>query len=290
MYEQFYNLNEKPFTLLPDPSFLYLGKKHQMALTMLQYGLANNSGFSVITGEIGSGKTTLIRCLLNEMEDDVSVGLISNTHQSFGDLLQWVLLAFGLDYKGKEKVECYEEFVRYIVQEYANNKRTVLIIDEAQNLSIETLEELRMLSNINADKNQVLQLILVGQPELRSTFMLPSLCQFAQRISVNYHLDELSSEETVSYIHHRVKTAGGDPSIFPERSCSLVWYYSRGVPRVINTICDTAMVYGFAEQNQVIEPNIIKDVVRDRRMGGIFAGRSDDIDEADLAKQFSESS
>ncbi|NNF16565.1 MAG: AAA family ATPase, partial [Gammaproteobacteria bacterium] len=171
MYEQFYKLDEKPFTLLPDPAFLYLGKKHQMALTMLQYGLANNSGFSVITGEIGSGKTTLIRRLLNEMDDDISVGLISNTHQSFGDLLQWVLMAFGLEHKGKEKVECYETFVNYVVEEYAGNKRTVLIIDEAQNLSIETLEELRMLSNINSDKNQVLQLILVGQPELRATLM-----------------------------------------------------------------------------------------------------------------------
>ena len=282
MYEQFYSFDEKPFTLLPDPSFLYLGKKHQMALTMLQYGLANNSGFSVITGEIGSGKTTLIRRLLDDMENDIAVGLISNTHQSFGDLLQWVLMAFGLDYKGKEKVECYEDFVNYIVQEYANNRRTVLIIDEAQNLSIETLEELRMLSNINADKNQVLQLIMVGQPELRSTLMLPSLRQFAQRISVNYHLDALSAEETVSYIHHRVKTAGGDPEMFPERTCSLVWYYSRGVPRVINTICDTALVYGFAEQNELIEPSIIKDVVRDRKMGGIFAGRSDDNESADL--------
>ncbi|MFK8032491.1 MAG: ExeA family protein [Gammaproteobacteria bacterium] len=286
MYEQFYNFEEKPFTLLPDPSFLYLGKKHQMALTMLQYGLANNSGFSVITGEIGSGKTTLIRALLNEMDDDVSVGLISNTHQSFGDLLQWVLMAFGLEYKGKEKVECYEDFVNYVVNEYAHKKRTVLIIDEAQNLSIDALEEMRMLSNINADKNQVLQLILVGQPELRSTLMLPSLRQFAQRISVNYHLDALSAQETVSYIHHRIKTAGGDESIFPERSCSLVWYYSRGIPRVINTICDTSLVYGFAEQSEVIETSIIKDVVRDRKMGGIFAGRDDEEDEdVDLAIQ-----
>lgn len=285
MYEQFYKLTEKPFTLLPDPSFLYLGKKHQMALTMLQYGLANNSGFSVITGEIGSGKTTLIRRLLDEMDDDISVGLISNTHQSFGDLLQWVLMAFGLAYKGKEKVECYEDFVNYVVQEYANSRRTVLIIDEAQNLSIDTLEELRMLSNINADKNQVLQLVLVGQPELRSTLMLPSLKQFAQRISVNYHLDALSAQETVAYIHHRMKIAGGEDEVFPERACSLVWYYSRGVPRVINTICDTALVYGFAEQNPIVDSNIIKDVVRDRKLGGIFAGRADESGDLDLAMQ-----
>lgn len=273
MYESFYGFDEKPFTLLPDPSFLYLGKKHRMALTMLQYGMVNNAGFSVITGEIGSGKTTLIRRLLDEMESDVTVGLISNTHQSFGELLQWVLMAFGLDYKGKEKVERYETFVNFVVDEYASNKRTVLIIDEAQNLSIDTLEELRMLSNINADKNQVLQLVLVGQPELRATLMLPSLKQFAQRISVSYHLEALSAQETVDYIHHRVKVAGGEPAVFPESACSMVWYYSRGVPRVINTICDTALVYGFAEQENEISGAIIKDVVRDRKLGGIFAGR-----------------
>ena len=277
MYESFYGFSEKPFTLLPDPSFLFLGKKHRMALTMLQYGMVNNAGFSVITGEIGSGKTTLIRRLLDEMESDTTVGLISNTHQSFGDLLQWVLMAFGLDYKQKEKVECYEAFVNFVVAEYSNNRRTVLIIDEAQNLSVDTLEELRMLSNINSDKNQVLQLVLVGQPELRATLMLPSLKQFAQRISVSYHLEALSAQETVEYIHHRVGVAGGNPEIMPESTCSMVWYYSRGVPRVINSICDTALVYGFAEQEEKISGNVVKDVVRDRKLGGIFAGRGGDI-------------
>ncbi len=273
MYEEFYGFSEKPFTLLPDPSFLYLGKKHKMALTMLQYGMVNNAGFSVITGEIGSGKTTLIRRLLDEMDSDTTVGLISNTHQSFGELLQWVLMAFGLDYKGKEKIELYEDFMKFVVDEYANNRRTVLIIDEAQNLAVETLEELRMLSNINADKNQVLQLVMVGQPELRATLMLPSLKQFAQRISVSYHLDALSAQETVDYVHHRITVAGGNPELIPESACSMVWYYSRGVPRVINSICDTALVYGFAEQVESISGALIKDVVRDRKLGGIFAGR-----------------
>ncbi len=273
MYEEFYGFSEKPFTLLPDPSFLYLGKKHKMALTMLQYGMVNNAGFSVITGEIGSGKTTLIRRLLEEMDSDTTVGLISNTHQSFGELLQWVLMAFGLDYKGKEKIELYEDFMKFVVDEYANNRRTVLIIDEAQNLAVDTLEELRMLSNINADKSQVLQLVMVGQPELRATLMLPSLKQFAQRISVSYHLDALSAQETVDYVHHRIKVAGGNPEVIPESACSMVWYYSRGVPRVINSICDTALVYGFAEQVEVVTGALIKDVVRDRKLGGIFAGR-----------------
>ncbi|MBT8135418.1 MAG: AAA family ATPase [Gammaproteobacteria bacterium] len=276
MYEAFYGFTEKPFSLLPDPAFLYLGRKHRMALTMLQYGMMNNAGFTVITGEIGSGKTTLIRQLLDEIEEDVTVGLITNTHESFGDLLQWVLMAYGIEYKGMEKVELYEAFVRFVVGEYADNRRTVLIIDEAQNLTPKTLEELRMLSNINADKNQVLQMIMVGQPELRSMLMLPSLKQFAQRVSVSHHLDALNSEETVKYIHHRISVAGGDPAIFPAKSCSLIWYYSRGVPRVINSLCDTALVYGFAEQAREIQPELIKDVVKDRKAGGLFAGRDDE--------------
>ncbi|NNF67527.1 MAG: AAA family ATPase [Gammaproteobacteria bacterium] len=276
MYEAFYGFSEKPFSLLPDPSFLYLGRKHRMALTMLQYGLMNNAGFTVITGEIGSGKTTLIRQLLDEIEEDVTVGLITNTHESFGDLLQWVLMAYGIEYKGMEKVELYEAFVQFVVGEYAENRRTVLIIDEAQNLSPKTLEELRMLSNINADKNQVLQMIMVGQPELRTMLMLPSLKQFAQRVSVSHHLDALNSEETVKYIHHRVSVAGGDPAIFPAKSCSLIWYYSRGVPRVINSLCDTSLVYGFAEQSATVEPELIKDVVRDRKAGGLFTTHDDE--------------
>lgn len=276
MYEAFYGFSEKPFSLLPDPSFLYLGRKHRMALTMLQYGLMNNAGFTVITGEIGSGKTTLIRQLLDELEQDVTVGLITNTHESFGDLLQWVLMAYGLEYKGKEKVELYETFVQFVVEEYSRKRRTVLIIDEAQNLSPKTLEELRMLSNVNADKNQVLQMILVGQPELRTMLMLPSLKQFAQRVSVSHHLEALNSEETVKYIHHRITVAGGDVEIFPAKSCSLIWYYSRGVPRVINSLCDTSLVYGFAEQQREIDPDLIKDVVRDRKTGGLFQTREDE--------------
>lgn len=275
MYESYYGFQEKPFSLLPDPAFLYLGQRHRTALTMFQYGLLSNSGFTVVTGEIGSGKTTLIREILDEIEDDVTVGLISNSHQSFGELLQWVLMAFGLDYKAKDKVERYETFVNFVIDEYAQKRRTVLIIDEAQNLSIETLEELRMLSNINADKNQVLQLVLVGQPELRTNLQLPQLKQFAQRISVSHHLDPLSSEETFHYIRHRIKVAGGDPELFDERTCSLVWYHSRGVPRVINTLCDMALVYGFAAQKEKIDVELLKEVVRDRKKGGIFSGRDD---------------
>ena len=198
MYKAFYGFKEKPFSLLPDPGFLYLSKNHRMALAMLEYGFLNQAGFTVITGEIGSGKTTLIRHLLGEIARDqiVTVGLVSNTHRSFGELLQWVLLAFKLEYRGKEKVELYQTLADFLSREFDQGRRTVLIIDEAQNLSVQSLEQLRMLSNINADKDQILQLILIGQPGLRETLRLPELEQFAQRIAVDFHLQPLDLQET----------------------------------------------------------------------------------------------
>jgi general secretion pathway protein A len=275
MYESFYGFRERPFSLLPDPSFLYLGHRHRVALTMLQYGLMSNAGVTVITGEIGSGKTTLLRQILNEVERDVTVGMITNTHPSFGEFLQWVLMAFGLEHRGMEKVERYEAFVNFVIDRYAQGQRTVLIVDEAQNLSLETLEELRMLSNINADKNQVLQLILVGQPELRGMLELPQLKQFAQRVSVSHHLEALSTEEAYQYVRHRVAVAGGDPDLFSEKACALLWFHSRGVPRVINTLCDMALVYAYAAQDKTIDADVIKEVVRDRKKGGLFLGRDE---------------
>jgi len=270
VYEAFYNLREKPFSLLPDPDFLYLSRKHRMALTMLEYGLANQAGFTVISGGIGTGKTTLIRHLLNNMEQDVTVGLISNTHRSFGELLQWVLLAFNLEHRGKDKVEMYQTFVDFMINEYANRRRTVLIVDEAQNMAPETLEELRMLSNVNADKDQVLQVILVGQQELRDTLRRPDLVQFAQRISVDYHLTPLEANDTAEYIRHRIEVVGGDRDLFEPAACEAVHRHSGGVPRLINLLCDTALVYGFAEQRERIDAGLVEDVVRDKQQGGIF--------------------
>ena len=200
MYEAFYGFRLRPFSLLPDPRFLFPGRKHRLAMSMLQYGLMNQVGFTVITGEIGSGKTTLIRSVLEEIGRDVTVGLVSNTHRSFDELLQWVLLAFKLDYRGKNKVELYQTLADFLTAEFENNRRTVLIIDEAQNLRPQALEELRMLSNINTDCDQILQIILVGQPGLREMLQHPELHQFAQRIGVEYHLQRLDLEETWQYI------------------------------------------------------------------------------------------
>jgi len=277
MYESFYHLREKPFSLLPDPSFLYPSRNHRMALTMLEYGLMNpTAGFTVITGEIGAGKTTLIRQLLNQLDDELAVGLITNTNAAFGDLMQWVAMAFGLEYKGREKVELYESFMQHVIDEYARGRRTVLIIDEAQNLTSATLEELRMLSNVNADKDQVLQLVIAGQPQLRATLEREDLRQFVQRISVSYHLEALNAEETREYIRHRLNVAGGDPDLFDDEASNLIWYHSRGVPRLINTLCDTVLVYGFADQRELIDADLVREVARDRKAGGLFAGRSDD--------------
>ena len=270
MYKDFYKFSEKPFTLLPDPGFLYMSDKHRMAFTLLEYGLMNHAGFTVISGDIGAGKTTLIRHLLDNMDREHTVGLISNTHRTFGELLHWVLLAFNLDHANLSKVEMYQRFVDFIIDEYAHNRRTVLIVDEAQNMSAETLEELRMLSNVNADKDQALQVILVGQNELRDTLRRPDLVQFAQRISVDYHLQPLSEEETANYIHHRLKVAGGHPDIFTDLACQAVHRYSNGVPRLINLLCDTAMVYGYAEQKQRIDANLVTQVAKEKQQGGIF--------------------
>jgi len=270
MYESFYGFSEKPFSLLPDPTFLFLSAKHQKALTMLQFGMMNQAGFTVITGEIGSGKTTLIRQLLSDIGEDVTVGLVSNTHKSFGELLQWVLLAFGLEYRDKKKVELYQTLADFILKEYSDDRRTVLIIDEAQNLDVEALEELRMLSNINSDKDQFLQLILVGQPHLRDTLRLPEMHQFAQRIAVDYSLSTLTLEETWQYIRHRLKVADGDPNLFDTKACAAVYYYTSGTPRLINSLCEQSLVVGFAEQKKRIDVDIVCDVVRERQKGGIF--------------------
>ena len=275
MYEAFYGFREKPFSIIPDPDFLYFSPKHRMALDLLEYGLVNQAGFNVITGEIGAGKTTLIRHLLTQMGTDVSVGLVSNTYQSFNELLQQILYAFSLEYRGKDKIEMFHTLVDFLVRQYGHGKHSVLIIDEAQNLPAATLEELRMLTNVNADKAELLQVILVGQPSLRATLRHPDLEQFTQRIAVDYHLDALDQAETQHYIQHRIGIAGvSNPALFDEAACAAVYQHSQGVPRLINLLCDTALVYGFAEQKMGIDAALVHAVAADKQKGGISPLRS----------------
>ena len=270
MYESFYGLKTKPFSLLPDPDFLYMGKKHRIALTLLEYAMMNNAGFCVITGEIGAGKTTLLRRLLANLEGHITVGMITNTHQSFGELLDWVLSAYGIHQPGLGKVEMHQRLVDFLLEQYANNKTTLLIVDEAQNMPVSTLEELRMLSNINSEKDLVLQVILSGQPDLRDTLRRPELKQFAQRISVDYHLDALTSNETSSYIQHRLVTAGATDDIFTPQACRLIHEYTGGVPRLINLLCDTALVYGFADQKKTVDADLVEEMVNERMQNSIL--------------------
>lgn len=270
MYEAFFQLREKPFSLLPDPDYLYLGRQHSMAFTMLDYGLNSQAGFTVISGEIGSGKTTLIRHLLNQHGVDTTVGLITNTHRSLDNLLQWVLLAYSLDYKDKNDIQCYEALTDFLIKEYGEGRRVVLIIDEAQNMDIEALEELRVLSNVNSDKDQIIQLILVGQPELRETLKRPELVQFAQRIAVDYHLGSLSEKDTIQYIRHRLKVADGDPKLISPKACHYVYGASRGIPRLINTLCDTALVYAYGANETQVTHELMFEVIEDKFRGGLF--------------------
>lgn len=270
MYKAFYGFQEKPFSLTPDPDFLYLTKQHETALTMLNYGLQSEAGISVITGEVGSGKTTLIRAILQKLEENVDIGLISNAHSAFGDLLQWVLMAFNISTEAQDKAERYQVLTDFLISNYAKNKKTVLIIDEAQNMNVETLEELRLISNINADKHLVLQLVLVGQPELLALMQRHDLRQLAQRVSVDYKLKALGYMETVAYVRHRLAVAGGAENIFDKYAIAAVFYHSGGIPRLINILCDFALVYGFSEELKQVNLDIMLDVIKGKLYGGIF--------------------
>ena len=280
MYESFFGLKEKPFSLLPDPDFLFMSSKHSLALSILEYSLAGQAGFCAITGDIGSGKTTLIRALLRRIGRDVTLGLISNTHSGLTDITAWALAAFGRTTEAESDAELYQELMMFLISEYGSGRRCVLIVDEAQNLTVEALEELRLLSNINADKDLLLQIILVGQPELLVKLKSPELVQFAQRISISYHLTPLSYLDTRRYIHHRLQVAGAERPIFSDMAVGVVQFFSGGVPRVVNAICDMAMVYGLADNKTEIDRDIVLRVISDRQASGVslFArdARADD--------------
>jgi type II secretory pathway predicted ATPase ExeA len=269
MYESFYGLKQKPFSMLPDPGFLYLSKKHETALVLLEYGLMNHAGFCVISGEIGAGKTTLMRKLLAKVEDNVTVGMITNTHQSFGELIDWVLSAFGIHRPGLNKVEMHQLLVDFLLEQYAKNRTSLLIVDEAQNMSTDALEELRMISNVNSEKDLVLQVILAGQPALKDNLRVPELRQFAQRISVDYHLDALNQIESCGYIQHRLVTAGATRDIFTPHACARIHAYSGGIPRLINLLADTTLIYAYADQREIVDADLVDEVARERMKNSV---------------------
>ena len=275
MYEAFYGLREKPFSILPDPSYLFMTKSHNRALVLLKYSLVSGQGFSVLSGEIGSGKTTLINKLVESIDDEMLIGVLSFTQTGSTDILQWVAMAFGLDYSGKTEAELYEAFLEFLIREYAAGRKVVLIVDEAQNMGIAGLEKLRMLSNVNARQEYLLHLILVGQPELRSLIKAPQLKQLLQRIAVSFHLDAMTPQETRQYIRHRLQQAGGDSSVFSskavfsDQALRLLVAESRGVPRIVNALCDLALVYGFSAGRNPVDVRIARSVLKDRGMMGL---------------------
>lgn len=277
MYEAFYGLKEKPFSIQPDPGFLFMGKRHSMAYAMMEYAVHNKAGFAVISGDIGCGKTTLIRHLLDSLGPDVTVGLVYNTHQEIANLLEWIMLSFGQPYNGLSQVALYDAFQRFLISQYAAGRRVLLIVDEAQNLNPAALESLRMLSNINADKDQLLQMILVGQPQLREMLRRPDLRQFAQRVSAHFFIDPLDEAEVAGYIRHRIKVAGRiKPLFFPSASRRIA-EITKGVPRSINILCDTTLVYGYSAGAKRIDVDLVDEVVRDQIEYGVLAPDGADL-------------
>ncbi len=270
MYESYYVLRTKPFSLLPDPEFLYLGTKHKMALNLLEYGLLNRAGFTIITGEPGTGKTTLLHKILDESREQFTIGVLSNTHEALGTLMPWILMAFGQDGKGTDAVGLYERFAAFLANEEALRHRVLLVVDEAQNLSPAMLEELRLLSNSNSGKMQAIQIILSGQPGLRDILRRPELSQFAQRVAVDYCLEPLTEDDTLGYIRHRIETAGGIHPILTDHACRVVHRLTGGIPRLINQVCDTSLAYGFAGQQRWITGALLIQAAQDRSKGGIL--------------------
>lgn len=270
MYETYYQLKAKPFTLLPDPEFLYLGAQHKMALSLLEYGLTNGSALIVIAGEPGTGKTTLLNRLLDETRHPWTVGVLSNTHIGLGGLLPWIAASFDLSIAGKSEADAFHEFSRFLERERSAGRRVLLMVDEAQNIGAAMLEELRLLSNLNDGRRRSLQILLSGQIGLRDLLKAPGMVQFAQRIGVEYTLDALSEEETLGYMAHRLEVAGRCTPLFTTLAGRSVFRLTGGTPRLINQLCDHALVYGFAAQADTITARIVLETAVARDRHGVF--------------------
>lgn len=270
MYEAHYRLKTKPFTLLPDPEFLYLGAKHRMALSLLEYGLANESAFIVMAGEPGTGKTTLLNRLLSETRHPWTIGVLSNTHIGLDGLLPWIAASFGLQLKDKSEADAFHEFARFLEQERSAGRRVLLVVDEAQNIGATMLEELRLLSNLNDGRRRSLQILLSGQLGLRDLLKGPDMVQFAQRIGVEYVLESFSEDETVAYIDHRLQVAGRPSRLFSTLASRIVFRLTGGIPRLINQLSDHALVYGYAEQTGTITGHVVLAAATARAKHGVF--------------------
>jgi len=267
LYTAHFGLTTRPFALTPDPDFLFWPQAHLRAYTMLEYGITTHAPITLITGEVGAGKTTLLLHLIRSLGPEVRVGLVSNPNGARAELLRWVLMSLdqpaGID---ENYVDLFSRFQGFVINEYAQGRRVVLIFDEAQNLSPEALEELRMFININSGKDEVLQLVLIGQPELRDMVSRPSMRQFAQRIAASYHLTAMDLKTLRAYVPHRLKIAGTHKKIFSPSAIKLIYEATGGVPRLVNQLCDLSLVYAFSKGKHAIGTRIVQQVLDD----GVF--------------------
>ena len=269
IYNAHFGLTERPFSLVPDPDFLFWSASHKRAYAMLEFGLVTRAPITLITGEIGAGKTTLLHHLLKSVTEEVRIGLIANAHGDRGELLRWVLLALNQPAAPDATyVDLFGQFQQFLIDEYASGRRVILIFDEAQNLSRESLEELRMFTNINSNKDELLQLVLVGQPELRDIVRRPDLIQFAQRVAASFHLSVMDPATVRAYIKHRLSVAGASYDIFSPAAADLVAQATRGVPRLVNQLCDFCLVYAFSESQPKVQLETVQRVLDD----GVFFG------------------
>ena len=263
-YLEHYGFSVRPFSILPDPGMLFWSDRHKKAFAVLEYGLMTRAPLTVVTGEVGAGKTTLVQALLRRTGPDMRVGLISNARGDRGDLLRWILNAFDIATPpGADYVDLFQTFQDFVLAEYAAGRLVVLIFDEAQNLGADTLEELRMLTNINSGTDELLQLILLGQPELREMMTQPRLRQFAQRVSATFHLGSFDPDTTAAYVRHRLQKAGGTGDEIDAPACARIHAEARGVPRMINKIADLALVYGAAADRKTVGADIVDELIRD---------------------------
>ena len=264
MYLSFFNFTRKPFELVPNPEFIFLSKTHKKAITYLDYGIRERAGFVLLTGEVGSGKTTIIRELINKHLSKVVLAKVFNTNVNTEQLLAMINDDYDLPVRGKDKIELLRDLNHFLVEQFGKGNQPLLIIDEAQNLSLETLEEIRMLSNLETSDSKLLQIILVGQPELRTLLAKPELRQLRQRISIQCNLQPLNRQEIEEYIFHRLQVAGNRDALrFDPEALDLMFKYCCGIPRLINIICDFLLLAVFAEGMQVVNAEMIHDIIGD---------------------------
>jgi general secretion pathway protein A len=292
MYESFFNLKRTPFEITPDPAFLFPTRRHNEALAALYYGVRWRKGFVVLTGQVGTGKTLLLRCLLQLLKQskDVSYAYLFNSRLSPTEFLQYIVSDFGLPSAGKNKAELLFDLCNYVVNRGLNKLTTVLIVDEAHHLSIEALEEVRLLTNLETAENKLLQIVLVGQPELDEKLDSVKLTQLKQRIAIRSHLEPLSFDETRGYIEKRMQLVACDAKrqeIFPTPTIASIYRHSRGIPRLINTICENALVSAYAKQMQAVPSELVDEIAKDFRLNVVRPAevdRSAGLDEIDLQR------